>query len=95
MAHLVIVSFEIPNASDEDYEWVYNTLNQEFGVYGNITSDSGEPIPFPTTMMAGEIYATTADELIEKIKEVVFSEFEQYRLFVSVSDTLSVFQHNM
>jgi len=87
MSYFAVCTFDLKNASYEDYQNAYADL-ANIGFYKQITSQKGTKITLPTTTTAGEFNGTSAasvrDDLIERAKKAFEARRFRSEIFVSV-----------
>ena len=87
MSYLVVCTFDLKNASYDDYQNAYADL-EKLGFHRQLTSSQGSKISLPTTMTAGEFNGTSAEKVRDDMTEKVKNAFEARRfkaeIFVSV-----------
>jgi len=86
MSYFAVVTFDIKNGSDEDYETVYSEF-EKIGLSAIITGQKKE-VKLPTTTTAGEFSGESASKLGDLIAEKTQNVFTQNNIkgeiFVSV-----------
>jgi len=92
MSYFVVCTFDLANASYEDYENAYADLDQ-LGLHRQVTSDKGTKITLPTTTTAGEFNGQSAgsvrDHVIERVKKAFAARRFKSEIFVSVGGNWS------
>lgn len=87
MSYFVTVSFDLQNASREDYERVYRAFSV-LGLQKEMTSSDGIKVQLPTTTCAGEFTDTAAasvrDYFAAKTKEAIEQNGLNGEVFVAV-----------
>lgn len=87
MSYFVVVTFDIANGDEEDYETVYEGF-AKIGLSTEIASDSKTKIKLPTTTTAGEFNGDSAaavrDFVCTQTKAVFTANKLKGEIFVSV-----------
>jgi hypothetical protein len=87
MSYFVTVSFDLKNASSDDYETAYSEL-AKIGVHKILVSDSAIKVSLPTTTCAGTFTGSTPVSVrgfvAEKIQQAFQSQCLQGEIFVAV-----------
>ncbi len=87
MGYLVTVSFDLSNASSEDYEVAYAEL-AFIGLYKQVLNGNGEALALPTTTCVGDFSGTSAESVRDHVRQQIDSAFNvhafEYEIFVSV-----------
>jgi hypothetical protein len=79
MSYLVFCTFDLKNASSQDYKNAYADLN-EIGLKKVIIADSGTQVVIPTTSAMGEFNGTSAGSVRDDILVRVKNAFKARRL---------------
>lgn len=92
MSYLVLCTFDLENASSEDYKNAYTALEQ-IGLYKEAIPKSGTAITLPNTVTIGEFNGDTSSLVKEDILSQIKNEFKVLRLkskiFITVSSSWS------
>ena len=87
MSYFAVCTFDLKNASYDDYQNAYADL-AKLGLHKQITSTQGTKITLPTTTTAGEFNGTSAGSVRDHLTVAVKKAFEARRfkseIFVSV-----------
>lgn len=89
MSYFVLCSFDLRNASSEDYEAAYSEL-ESLGLRRNLKANNGNYISLPNTTVAGEHNGTSVSQVRDSFSNRIESAFRQRglssKIFVSVGD---------
>lgn len=88
MSYLVLCTFDLENASSEDYKNAYNALEQ-IGLYKEAIPKNGMAITLPNTVTIGEFNGDTASLVKEDILTQIKNEFKALRLKSKIFITVS------
>lgn len=87
MSYFAICTFDLANASAEDYQNAYADLAR-IGFTKIITADRGSKITLPTTTTAGEFNGTNTsalrDDLVSRVKNAFAARRFRFEIFISV-----------
>ncbi len=87
MSYFAVCTFDLKNASYDDYQNAYADL-AKIGFNKQVTSTQGTKIILPTTTTAGEFNGTSAaavrDDLTERVKKAFEVRRFRSEIFVSV-----------
>lgn len=87
MSYFAVCSFDLKNATSEDYENAYADLAR-IGFSKTLISNQGNKITLPTTTCAGEFTGTSAsavrDDLRDKVKKAFAARGFTSEIFISV-----------
>ena len=81
MSYLVFCTFDLKNASSQDYKNAYEDL-ETMGLKRIVIADSGNKVVIPTTSVMGELEGDSATSIRDDIRNRVKSAFK-YRNFTS------------
>ena len=88
MSYLAVLSFDLANASREDYENAYADLAR-LGLHRHLPADIGGQVMLPTTTCAGTFDGSTArsvaDDLMRKVKEAFTRRRFSSEIFLSAA----------
>ena len=76
MKAFVLVTFDLKNAKSENYEKMAEQLDK-YGLYKQLTGESGKEVKLPTTAFAGE-FDTKPDT--KKVKQWLITSAENIRV---------------
>ena len=87
MSYFVICTFDLKNASREDYANAYADL-EKLGLSKEISGDGGKKVKLPTTITAGEFNGETAsavrDDLRSRIAKAFSARGFKSEIFLSI-----------
>lgn len=87
MTYFVVCTFDLKNASYDDYQTAYGDLAQ-LGLSHTITSSQGSRVLLPTTTCAGEFNGTSVaavrDDLSEKVRKTFSARGFTSEIFLAV-----------
>jgi hypothetical protein len=87
MAYFVTVSYDLSNASWQDYQNAYADL-AKMGLNHELTADSGTKVTLPNTTVAGTFTGTSASSVRDDISNRVQAAFKargfSSKIFVAV-----------
>ncbi|SYZ71960.1 conserved hypothetical protein [Candidatus Zixiibacteriota bacterium] len=75
MSYFAICSFDLKNASYQDYQNAYYNL-RGIGLTHNLAADDGTTVQLPTTMIAGQLTATSASSLRDDLSDKIHRAFK-------------------
>lgn len=78
MGYLVFCTFDLKNASSQDYQNVYADL-AKIGLHKVVKASSGAQVVIPTTSVMGEFQSTSASQAANDIRDKVKSAFAARR----------------
>jgi hypothetical protein len=89
MSVFATCTFDLRNASPEDYENAYSDL-RVIGFRTSLVSSAGNTIRLPTTMTAGEFTGAdataVADALIQRVRSAFSARRFTSEIFITVGD---------
>jgi hypothetical protein len=87
MSFFAICTFDLQNASREDYQNAYADL-AKIGFSTSVTADNGIKVTLPTTMTAGvftgQSVSSVRTELIDRVQSSFNTRKFKYEIFISV-----------
>lgn len=87
MSYFVVCTFDLANASREDYKNAYSDLAR-IGLSGSLASSDGTRITLPTTTTAGEFNGSSAasarDDVASRVQAVFRKRGFSSEIFVAV-----------
>ena len=88
MSYLVLCTFDLENASLEDYKNAYRVL-EEIGLYKEAIPKSGTAITLPNTVTMGEFNGDNVSLVKENILVQIKNKFKALRLKSKIFITVS------
>ena len=92
MSYLVLVPFDLKDASWDDYEAVYKEL-EKIGLSKRLISNEGKEVLLPTTTVAGKFEGDSSvdvrDNIMDKCKRIFKNLKLRGEIFVGVGDNWS------
>lgn len=89
MSYFVLCTFDLFNATSEDYESAYSEL-KKLGLHTALEAASGKTVDLPNTTAAGlftgDKHSSIADDLLRLVKERFSAQGLKYKVFISVAD---------
>lgn len=89
MSYFAVCSFDLKNASYDDYQNAYADLAR-LGLSKTLISGQGSKVLLPTTTCAGEFTGNSADEVRDRLSNGVQATFKSRgftsEIFISVGD---------
>jgi hypothetical protein len=89
MSYFVTVTFDLRDATSQQYDQVADRLSQ-MGFNNTLSGDSGRTVNLPTTTFAGKFTGASAakvrDDLSDRVRDVLTTLGLHGRLFVFVGD---------
>jgi len=79
MSYFVTVSFDIANATRENYQTMYREL-QIIGLSHSLTSDANNTITLPSTTVAGSLNGSSAGAVRDHVCNQVQNAYTRNRL---------------
>jgi len=79
MSYLAVVSFDLSNATREDYVSAYEAL-VDLGLRGTLRSDKGAEVDLPTTTCAGEFTGPSSAAVRDSLKIRIDTAFTKLGL---------------
>lgn len=87
MSYFAVCTFELKNASNDDYKNIYADL-AKIGFSKQITSTQGNKITLPSTTTAGDFNGTSEgavrDDLIERVKKAFEVRRFKSEIFITI-----------
>jgi hypothetical protein len=87
MSYLVVCTFDLKNASRQDYENAYADL-KKLGMERVVMSDKNKPVVIPTTTVSGEFEGDSAgtirDNILEKVRRAFSARGFSSEIFIVV-----------
>ncbi|EOX4456750.1 TPA: hypothetical protein O4H68_001504 [Vibrio alginolyticus] len=89
MSYFVLCTFDLFNATSEDYESAYAEL-EKLGLHTVLEASSGATVDLPNTTAAGlftgDKSSSIADDVLRLIKKRFSAQGLKYKVFISVAD---------
>jgi len=89
MSYFAILTFDLKNASADDYQNAYADL-AGIGFFKTLQVEGGRMIQLPTTTTAGQFTGLDTqrvrDDLLEQVREVFSARGFHFEIFVSICE---------
>lgn len=88
MSYLVLCTFDLENASSEDYNNAYKVL-KKIGLSKEVTSDTNSIVTLPNTVTMGKFNGVSSSLIKEDVLTQIKNEFKALRLKSKIFITVS------